>query len=52
MSNTTPDERQLIARLAAEAVNRAKADHNRWHWDTKQTACPWGCGDGSGIVGK
>ena len=46
MTTTTTE----IRRLANEAVALARRSHQQWHWDTRLTACPWGCGDGSGIA--
>jgi hypothetical protein len=53
MSNAqtlTAKEREMIRRNTLENINRNRRTHQQWHWDTRKTACPWGCGDGSGIV--
>lgn len=38
-----------IDQAVAEAVDFARRTHQQWHWGTREMACPWGCGDGSGI---
>lgn len=49
---STTATRKEVRRLALEAIANSRRIHQQWHWDTHQTACPWGCGDGSRIQTK
>jgi len=43
---------EAIRRYTAIAIANTRRLHQQWHWDTHQTSCPWGCGDGSGIKSR
>lgn len=49
MSNA---EQERIRKAVQESIDNNKRRHQRWHWNIGRTACPWGCGDGTGLYVK
>lgn len=41
--------RKVVEQHRNAAIGAAKQTHQQWHWDTRRTDCPWGCGDGGGM---